>query len=564
MTTPNDARDFYPTPDNLAFDMVFSVQDVHHGFRQLPAPILEPSAGNGALARQLHQIAGIYHDDKTGEVRQEYKEKAQKFDLDCIELSSDFRAVLKKDGFRVVHDDFMTFRPCKKYAAIVMNPPFSQGAAHLLRALEIMQDGGKIRCLLNAETIRNPYTNERKELVQKLDALHAEIKYIPDAFKQAARRTAVEVALVSVDIPEREPVSKIRLELNNKMAAQLEADPQLAALVSADPITAAVERYNAAAEGIRRIYEEYNGIKSLFSSATADDEQTNVLGFDRSYNEAIRSLRALYWRKLFDLPQIKDNLTVAMQSEYGKRVTELCDYDFSFYNILTIREEMSRNIVDGIEKEIIGLFDNWTNLHYNAEYSKNLHYFNGWCTNEAYKVGEKVIFRCNAFSEFSGDFDPAWHCETRLAQIERVLHYLDTNGKKYNGDELRAAVCPVDHGGIGLAVYLDLAAVDDQVTAGVLHDSGEIPEYGIIFQQIDHVVHVRLPQVDAAYLEALRIVRKYTQHHPSDTAEAIDTDLDSHVIVLPLFHRPGRPYLFQVHYTSLHKFVTIKVKNISQ
>ena len=440
MTTPNDARDFYPTPDNLAFDMVFSVQDVHHGFRQLPAPILEPSAGNGALARQLHQIAGIYHDGKTGEVRQEYKEKAQKFDLDCIELSSDFRAVLKKDGFRVVHDDFMTFRPCKKYAAIVMNPPFSQGAAHLLRALEIMQDGGKIRCLLNAETIRNPYTNERKELVQKLDALHAEIKYIPDAFKQAARRTAVEVALVSVDIPEREPVSKIRLELNNKMTAQLEADPQLAALVSADPITAAVERYNAAAEGIRRIYEEYNGIKSLFSSATADDEQTNVLGFDRSYNEAIRSLRALYWRKLFDLPQIKDNLTVAMQSEYGKRVTELCDYDFSPYNILTIREEMSRNIVDGIEKEIIGLFDNWTNLHYNAEYSKNLHYFNGWCTNEAYKVGEKVIFRCNAFSEFSGDFDPAWHCETRLAQIERVLHYLDTNGKKYNGDELRATL----------------------------------------------------------------------------------------------------------------------------
>ena len=131
-------------------------------------------------------------------------------------------------------------------------------------------------------------------------------------------------------------------------------------------------------------------------------------------------------------------------------------------------------------------------------------------------------------------------------------------------DVLRAAVCPVDHGGIGLAVYLDLAAVDDQVTAGVLHDSGEIPEHGVIFQQIDHVVHVRLPQVDAAYLEALRIVRKYTQHHPSDTAEAVDTDLDSHVIVLPLFHRPGRPYLFQVHYTSLHKFVTIKVKNISQ
>ena len=28
MTTPNDALDFYPTPDNLAFDMVFSLREV--------------------------------------------------------------------------------------------------------------------------------------------------------------------------------------------------------------------------------------------------------------------------------------------------------------------------------------------------------------------------------------------------------------------------------------------------------------------------------------------------------------------------------------------------------
>ena len=126
-------------------------------------------------------------------------------------------------------------------------------------------------------------------------------------------------------------------------------------------------------------------------------------------------------------------------------------------------------------------------------------------------------------------------------------------------DILRAAVIPGDLGSIALAVDPDLLAVDDEVPVIVLHRIPESPEHGVIFQQIDHVVHVRLPQIDAAYLEALRIVRKYTQHHPSDTAEAVDTDLDSHVIVLPLFHRPGRPYLFQVHYTSLHKFVTIKV-----
>ena len=440
MTTPNDSRDFYPTPDDLAWKMVHGLYSNCYGWKHLPQPILEPSAGDGALARALHEVAGIHHDHKTGKIDRYDESKAKEFDLDCIELSSDFRAKLKKDGFRVVHDDFLTFRPCKKYAAVVMNPPFSTGAAHLLKALDVMKDGGKICCLLNAETIRNPYTNERKELVQKLDELKAEIEYIPDAFKSAARTARVEVALIRVEIPDKEPVSKIRLELHNETTARMKADPRLAALVSADPITAAVERYNAAAEGIRRIYEEYDGIKGLFSTATADDKETRVLGFDKSYNESIKCLRGLYWKKLFDLPQIRDNLTQAMQDEYRNRVSELVNYDFSPYNILTIREEMSANIVQGIEKEIIDLFNDWTNLHYNSEYSKNVHYYNGWCTNEAYKVGKKVIFRCQAFSEWDGRFEPGWNAESHLAQIERILHYLDTNGKKYDGDELRATL----------------------------------------------------------------------------------------------------------------------------
>lgn len=440
MTTPNDSRDFYPTPDDLAWKMVHGLYSNCYGWKHLPQPILEPSAGDGALARAIHSAADIRHDSKTGKIDRYDESKAKEFDLDCIELSSDFRAKLKKDGFRVVHDDFLTFRPCKKYAAIVMNPPFSTGAAHLLKALDVMKDGGKICCLLNAETIRNPYTNERKELVQKLDDLNAQIEYIPDAFKSAARTARVEVALIRVEIPDKEPVSKIRLELHNETTARMKADPRLAALVSADPITAAVERYNAAAEGIRRIYEEYDGIKGLFSTATADDKETRVFGFDKSYNEAIKGLRGLYWQKLFDLPQIRDNLTQAMQDEYGNRISELVNYDFSPYNILTIREEMSANIVQGIEKEIIDLFNDWTNLHYNSEYSKNVHYYNGWCTNEAYKVGKKVIFRCSAFSDWSGRFEPSWNAESCLSRIERTLHYLDTNGKKYNGDELRATL----------------------------------------------------------------------------------------------------------------------------
>lgn len=444
MTTPNDALDFYPTPDNLAWKMIHSLREGK--YNTLPVPILEPSAGDGALARAVHSAANIYHDGKTGELDRSSTERAKNFELDCIELSSDFRAKLKKDGFRVVHDNFLTFRPTTKYAAIVMNPPFSTGAAHLLKALDVMKDGGKIRCLLNAETIRNPYTNERKTLAAELERLNAQVEYIPDAFKNARRAARVEVALVSVDIPEREPVSRIRLDLQHEAEDTLKENPELAALVSSDPITAAIERYNAAAEGLRRIFQEYNGIKSLFSSAGGTNHDP-VLAFTKSYNEAVKDLRGMYWKQLFTLPQLFDAMTYEMQQDYLKRIDELKNYDFSSYNILTVREEISRNLLSSIDNEIIKLFDDWTHLHWNPEYSKNLHYYNGWSTNEAYKIGSKVIFFCNAFDTYNGRFCPRWSVESKLAQVERVLHFLDTNGKPYNGDELRAALKAAEESG---------------------------------------------------------------------------------------------------------------------
>ena len=438
---PNDSIDFYPTPDDLADDMIRALRASNDGsgLSYLPEPILEPSAGNGAIARAVERAAGIYREHRTGKITCGHRE-AKALDLDCVELSADFRAVLKKDGFRVVHDDFLTFRPCKQYAAIAMNPPFSAGAAHLLKALDIMKDGGKIACILNAETIRNPYTNERKELLQKLDALDAKITYKQNAFQNAARRSVVEIPRCVHTPPRAELVTTIRLELPHETAQRFREAETAAALASPDPIPAAIERYNAAAQGIRRIYEEYNGIKSLFSSATEGDKESAVLGFDKSYNAAIHDLRAMYWKKLFDMPQIRDNLTYEMLREYQSRIAGLANHDFSAYNNWTVREEISRNLVAGIENEIISLFDDWTSLHYHPEYSKNIHYYNGWCTNEAYKVGRKVIFNCNAFEYWSYNRSHEFYPHRvydKIRSIELVLHYLDTSGKPYDSEELR-------------------------------------------------------------------------------------------------------------------------------
>ncbi len=80
----------------------------------------------------------------------------------------------EEEQVHIVHDDFLTFQSRKHYDLIVMNPPFADGEAHLLKAIELQKRwGGQIRCLLNAETLLNPYTNRRKVLQSQLAELGA-------------------------------------------------------------------------------------------------------------------------------------------------------------------------------------------------------------------------------------------------------------------------------------------------------------------------------------------------------------------------------------------------------
>ena len=86
--------------------------------------------------------------------------------VDAIEVDPTLRQVLKGDErCNLIWDNFLTFRTEKHYDLIAMNPPFSEGSKHLMRAIDLAESNGGdtiIMCILNAETLLNPYTNERK------------------------------------------------------------------------------------------------------------------------------------------------------------------------------------------------------------------------------------------------------------------------------------------------------------------------------------------------------------------------------------------------------------------
>jgi hypothetical protein len=168
--------DFYPTPEELIEKLIAGLK-----WGTMEA-ILEPSAGKGdicdCVAKRFEKYN--YHDP----------------DLDVIEINPDLQHILRGKEYRLIHNDFLTFQTRKAYDLIVANFPFSEGDQHLERALDLLsQNGGILRCLVNAETLRKTHTNLRKSLVRRLEAMEAKIEYLTGEFESAERWTSVEVAL---------------------------------------------------------------------------------------------------------------------------------------------------------------------------------------------------------------------------------------------------------------------------------------------------------------------------------------------------------------------------------
>src|SRR5690625_1957670 len=174
-----DNKDFYPTPKALFQRLV------GNNLRFISGRILEPSAGKGDMIRYIHESRGFRSRD----------------DLKIDAIENDPRLVneLMAEGYSVVWDDFLTYETYKEYDFIVMNPPFSNGVDHLLKALELAENQlsrCEIYAILNKETINNAYSTKRQELLRKLDEHGAEIRYVSGAFSDGERKTELEVTLI--------------------------------------------------------------------------------------------------------------------------------------------------------------------------------------------------------------------------------------------------------------------------------------------------------------------------------------------------------------------------------
>lgn len=423
------SEDFYPTPESLLDKITVGLDWPKVKY------LLEPSAGRGNICEYVKKTCAS--------IKEGYYRTPLEVDIDCIEIEPELRAILKDKGFRVVHDDFLTYHTYKHYDLILMNPPFSVGARHLLKAIEIQQiSGGGIICLLNAETLRNPYSNERKDLLQKLEHYGAEIKYYEKAFIVAENPTDVEVACVKVMIPEPERKTTIFASLREKEYEEYERKAWNSELAESDLVSALVAQYNREIEWGLRLYDELldlsdkslDGDSQIAIRVQRDKYDNHLDNF--SVNGYVRAVRKKYWDKFFSEPRFIGRLTSNLLNKYRSQVNTFVEYDFSYWNIKTIQEELSRNLVQGVEDCILALFDELSARHsWDSDLPNNIHYYNGWKTNCAWKINRRVIIPLNVYDTNSGGYTFLWidRAISKLSDIEKALNYLD-NGETSDVD----------------------------------------------------------------------------------------------------------------------------------
>ena len=385
-------KNFYPTPDDTIKLMLDKIRKGN--IRN----ILEPSAGKGNIIDYIH------------EHNYEYNYFAHKVNIDAIEIEEDLKTILYQKDCILVGNDFLTFETNKEYDLIIANPPFDEGAKHLLKMIEIAKNqkftNCQILCLLNAETIKNPYSEERKFLRNQIEFFKGEIDFLENQFSNAERQTNVEVALVHINIIKNDNDKNFEFfdsMLNDMLASQHNLSsnsknkleliiPKNEIGYKEDEIITYINMYNKHIEKLRNLYTTQQELDNYLKYLNKKDIRFYYQSHEnKDWNSTVIGVRSLYWDKILNTSKFRELLTNEAYDDLQKKINSLSDLEITLQNVSLMIQTLSQNQYSILNDTLVKLFEKYTSYH-QSEYSKNIHYYNGWKTNDAYKMNKKIIF----------------------------------------------------------------------------------------------------------------------------------------------------------------------------
>ena len=396
----------YPTPPEVAKRMLDKLP--RDTWRRSPGLILEPHGGTGNLL----QAMGLRMDPGFGDKYSERVTERCKERLLTCEIDPILSAGLRENGYRFMCPDFLGFKGRPDITVIVGNPPFDQGAKHLLHAWDILYEGWVV-FLLNSETIRNAHTHERVLLLKIIEDNGGEVEHIGKVFLEAERRAGVDCCIVTLQKVRREKEDWFEgTEFQGMPRMEYgEGEEPMNMLARPGFIEARVDLFNATLRlfekdflpAYMRIHQytatvasglKGEGHKSptsmiLDSLASANPHISNsykhkdpalVLG---SFYDA---LARVAWNDLLDCTKLSSKLTSNVRKEFDRMREMQGGMAFTLENIQNLMLTLLGSELEMMKAVLLESFDNLT-----RHYKDNRESVEGWKTNDAYRVRQKFI-----------------------------------------------------------------------------------------------------------------------------------------------------------------------------
>jgi hypothetical protein len=402
-----DNPDFFPTPRHIARRMMAKITNKDAKY------YLEPSAGKGDIADVIRNPCTF---DEFEAENPEYADHRSNFyggrrvNIDVIESYPDLISVLHGKGYDVVGYDWLTYEGVSYQDVVLMNPPFSEGDKHLLKAWEFIHHG-EIVCLLNEETIKNPYTEERRNLVQIIEQF-GEVEYLGDCFSNAERKTDVRVAMVYLKKVATDDAPDLwAKEATHEKQYGGDFDGDVTMLAIRDNLGNMEHWFNLANEhwikGIEHIrkaqmYMSQNKVSSRHGSRDEGIEKILEMALTNTHAcraEFLRNHRKWAWTSVFEQMEFHRWLDSKQQEKFMRDVQRESTIPFTADNIRSTLENVFQSRTKLFDESVASVFDELC-AHavengsgpVRPERIKNHQDSEGWKTNDNYKVNRRLVF----------------------------------------------------------------------------------------------------------------------------------------------------------------------------
>ena len=326
-----------------------------------------------------------------------------------------------------------------------MNPPFSNADEHLLKAWDILESG-EIVCLLNTETLANPYT-KRRQLLASIIGQHGELEPVGQAFLSDAERTAaVDCTIVRLHKTADE---RSRLHFSFKSATgepfqDLSEESFRDQVASRDMVGNMMLQYGE----LKSAFVDYLKAQArmeFYSQGLLDDRSkiTDLAdlaikehtGYGRPVNRAgafnhfCDDTKQQIWSRVLSVLNIDQYLTHQVQQDFKQYSKQQGYLDFTKENVAELIELIFENRHTILDKAVISVFDQCTQYH-----AENRCHVKGWKTNDKWKVNRKIIMPYwvtfgeydtqDYYREYGSRFSESFRRRGQYDDIDKVMCYL--------------------------------------------------------------------------------------------------------------------------------------------